>query len=280
MTQIRSEYPVADLGLAQRLELAEALGNVEFVEARVRAFRELGAEWIEVAGARAMYDGADSPCTQTFGLGMFQPLSSEDFERFENFYQERGAPVHHEVCPLADPSALALLNERGYKPMEFSNVLYQPLDGARVEPSADYGPIRVRRTGPGEEMLWARVAAEGWRDVMPELYDYLLEMCAVNTHRSDPHCFLAELEGEPIAAGAMGFFEGVALLAGACTIPKWRKRGAQQALLGYRLRYAANRGCELAMVVALPGSASQRNAERNGFRIAYTRTKWRLGAGS
>jgi len=27
---------------------------------------------------------------------------------------------------------------------------------------------------------------------------------------------------------------------------------------------------------ALPGSASQRNAERNGFRIAYTRIKWRL----
>ena len=27
---------------------------------------------------------------------------------------------------------------------------------------------------------------------------------------------------------------------------------------------------------ALPGSASQRNAERNGFRIAYTRIKWAL----
>jgi hypothetical protein len=30
------------------------------------------------------------------------------------------------------------------------------------------------------------------------------------------------------------------------------------------------------MMVALPGSASQRNAERQGFRIAYTRTKWQL----
>jgi hypothetical protein len=26
---------------------------------------------------------------------------------------------------------------------------------------------------------------------------------------------------------------------------------------------------------ALPGSGSQRNAERHGFRIAYTRIKWR-----
>jgi len=30
------------------------------------------------------------------------------------------------------------------------------------------------------------------------------------------------------------------------------------------------------MIVANAGSNSQRNAEREGFRIAYTRTKWRL----
>ena len=29
------------------------------------------------------------------------------------------------------------------------------------------------------------------------------------------------------------------------------------------------------MMCAQPGSASQRNAERHGFRIAYTRMKWR-----
>ncbi len=41
-----------------------------------------------------------------------------------------------------------------------------------------------------------------------------------------------------------------------------------------RLRDARARGCELAMIAASVGSQSQRNAERNGFRIAYTRTKW------
>jgi hypothetical protein len=42
------------------------------------------------------------------------------------------------------------------------------------------------------------------------------------------------------------------------------------------MRYAFDHGCDLAMMVAMPGSESQRNAERNGFRIAYTRTKWKL----
>jgi hypothetical protein len=30
------------------------------------------------------------------------------------------------------------------------------------------------------------------------------------------------------------------------------------------------------MMCAEPGSSSQRNAERQGFRIAYTRMKWQL----
>jgi len=42
------------------------------------------------------------------------------------------------------------------------------------------------------------------------------------------------------------------------------------------LRYAAEKGCDIAMMCALPGSASQRNAERQGFRVAYTRIKWGL----
>src|SRR6185295_18845386 len=59
----------------------------------------------------------------------------------------------------------------------------------------------------------------------------------------------------------------------------WREFGFDEfihemALVYARLRYAAARGCDLALMGALPGSGSQRNAERNGFRIAYTRIKW------
>lgn len=81
---------------------------------------------------------------------------------------------------------------------------------------------------------------------------------------------------EPIASGAVFVHDGVALLAGASTVPEGRRRGAQLALLDTRRRYAASNGCDLAMMCAAPGSASQRNAERNGFRVAYTRTKWQL----
>jgi hypothetical protein len=74
--------------------------------------------------------------------------------------------------------------------------------------------------------------------------------------------------------GAVAIHDGVALLAGASTIPSARKRGVQAALLQARLAHAAAHGCDLAMMCAAPGGASQRNAERQGFRIAYTRVKW------
>jgi GNAT superfamily N-acetyltransferase len=87
--------------------------------------------------------------------------------------------------------------------------------------------------------------------------------------------FLAELDGEPVASASLFLGDGVALLAGASTIPKARNHGAQTALLAARLDYAADHGCALAMMATEPGSPSQRNGERQGFRIAYTRMKWR-----
>ena len=104
-------------------------------------------------------------------------------------------------------------------------------------------------------------------------------MCSsdlVSAHRADARSFFAELDGQPIATGAMSICEGVALFAGASTVPAGRRQGAQLALLNARLSYAAENGCDLAMMCAAPGSSSQRNAERQGFRIAYTRLKWQL----
>jgi hypothetical protein len=90
------------------------------------------------------------------------------------------------------------------------------------------------------------------------------------------HCFIAESAGRPVATAALSIHGDVALLTGASTIAEARRRGAQQALLDERLRFAEACGIGLAMMVAHPGSSSQRNAERRGFRVAYTRTKWQL----
>jgi len=266
-------YTLADLTLARRLERAEGRSNVDFVEARARVLPESGAEWIEVAGAYAMFDGTRSPLTQTFGLGMFEPLMPAHLDEIERFFREHGAPVFHEVSPLADPSVLALLNDRLYRPIELTSVMSR-----RISPDMrarmDRSPrIRVRVINPDEHVMWARTAAEGWSET-PELADFTLSLAETSAKRHNAVSFIAEIEDQPIAAAALSLDGGVALLAGASTVPAGRKQGAQLALLEGRLQYAASHGCDLAMMCAQPGSASQRNAERQGFRIAYTRIKW------
>ena len=272
----------ADLALARRLERAEGLANVESVAARARLAPARGATSIEVAGAWAMFDGVDSPLTQTFGLGLFAPARPDDLAVIEAFYAERGAPVFHEVCPLADPLLLPLLNERGYRPLEFTSVLYRPFGTAVDLPAVgavDGDPaVRVRVIDAGEQEVWTRTAAAGWSE-FPELAGFMVGIGQVTVARANTYCFLATLGDEPIATGALSLHDGVALLAGASTIPSGRRRGAQLALLAARLRFAAEHGCDLAMMGAAPGSASQRNAERHGFRIAYTRLKWSRPAG-
>jgi GNAT superfamily N-acetyltransferase len=266
----------SDRQLAQRLERAEARANAAFVESRARLSPEINAEWIEVAGAFALFDGVASPCTQTFGLGVFDEVTDAVLDEIETFFKSRDAPVFHEISPLADVSLTALLNERGYRPIELTNVLFQPLEGEHLPELSINPELTTRIIEAGEADLWAQTSAGGWATEMEGLADFMLQLGRVSAQTIGGFPFLAELEDAPVAAGMLFIFDKVAILAGASTVPAGRRRGAQSALLDARLKFAAANGCELAMMGALPGSQSQRNAEKNGFRIAYTRTKWEL----
>lgn len=265
----------ADLALARRLERAEADSCRRYVEARARVQPEVGASWIDVGGTYAMFDGVDSPLTQTFGLGLFEPVADEQLERLERFFVERGATTYHEVSPLAD-GTLSALHARGYEPFEWSSVLYQPLHelGSWRQSSRTSHSVRVRLTDRSEQDSWIQTAAEGWSHT-PELQAFMLGFGKVTAAAGGMRAFVGEADGRAIAAAAMMLHDGVAILAGASTVPSARGRGAQSALLAARLQAAADDGCDIAMVVTAPGGPSQRNAERNGFRVAYTRCKWR-----
>ncbi len=248
-----------------------------------------GAAWINQRGTYAMFDGAGSPVTQTFGLGMEYPLTSDDLEALEDFFIRRGADVFHEVSPLAGIEVFSTLSSRGYTPVELTSVMYQPLDsigdGPLQKPEGDSIPLQetggdcpqlqVRQISIDEAEMFGRVSAKGWSEI-PELQSFLAGFGRVMATRADGPCFVAELDGIPVATGVLLLSNGIALLAGAATVPEYRRQGAQLALLEARLRLAASKGCDIAMMCAAPGSASQRNAERHGFRIAYTRVKWQL----
>lgn len=263
----------ADLALAKRLEAAEGYGCAQFADARKKLNPNSSSTWITCAGATAVFDGVDAPTTQTFGLGLFDELTPDALNEIENFFRSSGAEVMHEVCPFVGIKTAELLCRRGYLPIEISNVMYRAVEKSSESLSRD---VRVRIVGADEAGLWSKVSARGWAHEHPELQGFLEGLGEICVARENSPCFLAEFDGVPGAAGALILYKGVALFGGAATVPELRRRGLQAALLQQRMNYAAEHGCDLAMMVAEAGSNSQRNAERQGFRVAYTRLKWRL----
>ncbi|MDZ7639055.1 MAG: hypothetical protein U5J83_12545 [Bryobacterales bacterium] len=281
---------LADLALARRLERAEGVGGWRFVEARSRLRPDGGFASREIGGAMAMFDGTESPITQSFGLGVLSHGSDEELAELEAFFAERGAAVNHEVSPLAGVDLHARLCRRRYVPVEFTSVLIQELHGARAacgEDAPETGSgspgtdsmVRVRQIAAGEERVWAETSARGWAEDHPQLVDFLHDIGEVMASTEGTWCLLAEVDGQPAGVASLRCDAGVALFNGASTVPALRRRGVQRALLAARLRLAAEQQCDLAMMCAQPGSTSQRNAERQGFRIVYTRVKWHRAPG-
>lgn len=265
------DYPLLSLQLARELEMAEAQAAIDCAE-RVRAAKGDTEKAVEhVAGGYAVYCGADSPVTQAVGLGLNGPVSDEEFAKLENFYAERKEPVRIETCPLADPSLFAHLGRKCYRVTEFSNVMAQPVRPAG--PVREDSGIAIRLAAPDELESWAMVVSRGFAEhypVTPELLDIMKLFGAGKT----TECYFAEIDGKVVGGATIGLRGRVAGLFGASTLPEFRNRGVQTALLRKRLARAAEAGCELAMSIAQPGSASQRNMLRNGFQTLYTRVKF------
>ncbi len=271
----KNDLVLVDNELSARLERTEGLACARFVESRARQSALSGATWIEVAGAFAMFDGADSPLTQSFGLGMNGEVTSDDFDKLESFYRERNSPVLLEVSPLASIELLTQLNERNYHPVEYTSVMCRRIGPNCTLPPRPSSSVQVREIDSSSETeSWAHCSARGWSD-NPDFFEMILGFGRMFAATRGAIGMFAEIENKPIATGVVFIGEKVALLAGASTVPEARRQGAQSALLEARLKVAISHGCDLAMMCALPGSASQRNAQRNGFQIAYTRTKWK-----
>lgn len=257
----------ADEELARRLEGLTAREMWRMARAARTAFPERDALAIDVAGGVAAFIGESSPVNQAFGLGFAGEVTEKDAALLERFYAWRGARGKAGVCPFAHPSLARLLGERGWVPDGFENVLTLPLerDVDLPEPT-----IEIRQCSADERDLWARVVAVGFSspDVPTQAE---LDLAHIISAREEAILLLAWVDGEPAGTGELIIDEGVGWLSADTTLPPYRARGVHRSMQLERLRRAGDAGCDLAVTESTPGSASQRNMERLGFRIAYTR---------
>ena len=91
-------------------------------------------------------------------------------------------------------------------------------------------------------------------------------------------CYLAVSDtGDPAGGAAQANRDGLATLFADSTIPRFRGRGLHRELIAARLNEAIAQGCDMATASTQPGSGSQRNYERLGFEVVYTKVTLALG---
>jgi ribosomal protein S18 acetylase RimI-like enzyme len=259
-----------DKALARRFEACEEMPQVLYARAFQKIRLEIGAAEEEICGGHMIFAGLGSPIGRATGLGFDRPFTAQDVDRVEQFYRSHNAPAQVDLCPLHDPAVLAMFKQRGYGIAELNNVLYRRLDPAEEFLRAPSG-CEIRRGRPEEARELGGIveraffpdgAPEAFRDLLTPLY----QMEGALT-------FAASVEGKMVACGAGLVIPEHRIFAvcGAGTSAEFRGRGLQTALLRARLAAAAAAGCEYAVVVTQGGTASQRNCERLGFRVAYSK---------
>jgi ribosomal protein S18 acetylase RimI-like enzyme len=193
------------------------------------------------------------------------PAEAERLDEILSFYAALGIDPWLEVAPgtAVGPIPARVLG--------FYTVLYgRPVE--RAEPA-----VEVRRAEGERTVEAARILLAG-HGVPESVLDTHAVALADAVERAAGRLYLAIVDGQPAAAAALSIADGVGHLASAATLPDFRRRGCQSALVAVRSVDAGAAGCELISSGAEFGSASQRNLERAGLRLAYTKPVLRLSS--
>lgn len=134
--------------------------------------------------------------------------------------------------------------------------------------------VEVVELGTSDQEPFGTIAAIGFG-----LPAWAAEFFAHMPGRDGWRCYVAKVDAEAQACGAMLIDDGIAEFGVAATLEQARGHGCQTALLHRRIRDAAEADCQTLFVETgerLPDrpSASYRNILRAGFEEAYLRPNW------
>jgi GNAT superfamily N-acetyltransferase len=252
---------------AARVEWAQAATCRAVAAAIAERAPESGAGVLASRAGLAVFAGAGSPLTQGMAMGLRGPVAAGELDALEaHLRPAHDGPRQLEVCAFADPSLLALLAARGYRVNEWQLVWTRPVPEAPLAPPPP--GLTIRRVQPGEEERFCRVVMAGFLE-SEDVPNQAIAMILPTAFAAGYELYLALDGDEPIGGATLCYADGVAFVSGSGVRPAFRRRGAQGALIRARLDRARALGCTLACANTLPGTASRRNMERNGFAVAY-----------
>ncbi|MDA1264613.1 MAG: GNAT family N-acetyltransferase [Planctomycetota bacterium] len=267
-----------NLELAARVERAESSLLRDAATQVAARHPERATAVFDVGGGVCAVTAPNSPLNKVCGVGFGEQPTEDDWSRVEATCFGAGVRVQVEVSTAAEPALVAALTGRGYKLVGFENVSALVLSEWQPAPGAD---VQVARSPDSRREEWLDAVITGFANpddrgvASHESYprEVLGPIIEDFTSGADLRCYLATVAGEPkaVGGGSLRVHDRLGQLCGAATLPGFRRRGVQTALLAHRLLEARDEGCDLATVTTQPGSTSEQNMRRFGFQLLYPR---------
>ena len=232
---------LTDREVVRMVELVEAAGIADWGRAIPPDLAEkMGKSVKKVGGAVATVTlNVDLPLfNRVIGLGIEEPATEEMVDEIVALYKPGGVRFIVHVSPAAQPVEIpAWLEARGLERGDRWAKFYRSVESL---PEVDT-ELRVEEIGEEEGDTFMEVGFKGFG--IPEHFALVKPWLSVNIGREGWRHYLA-YDGEvPVGLGILFVKGEVGSLLGASTIPEYRNRGAQGALMVRRIRDAAEMGC-------------------------------------
>jgi GNAT superfamily N-acetyltransferase len=272
MNPLPESLSAADLALAERVEAGAMLGMHGAAPAALRERLGLGLERV---GGGLVETAREVPSTlfnRAIGTGVEHSAGPGEVEAIlEKFAQERTESYYFHLFPGAQAKDLRhALAENGLKRGRgWVKFLRGPEPAPQVRTD-----LEVREIDESHAEDFGRIVTEGF-----ELPEGAAPLLASVVGRPGFRVFCG-FDGEtPAGAGLLYIHNGTAWFSYAATLPAFRSRGCQGAVLARRIEAAREAGCRLLVTetgeeVEGQPQASWRNIERFGFTPLYCRENW------
>ena len=265
---------------------SQLVTRAERIEADARASLTLAAPPAVAArlGLKLLVDGGAVmsiapafdllPLNRVVGLGVHERASEAQVERILALARDVGVRrLFVQLAPVAGAEQVAAwLEARGARAHDRWARLWRRTDVAL--PSGVASDLALTSVGVAQADAFARVVRTVFA-MPPEVAPWLASVVG----RPGWHHYAAVDGGEMVATGALYAAGRTAWLGYGTTLPTHRGRGAQSALIAFRIRQAAALGCDWVVTETgedLPDHPvpSYRNMRRLGFTDAYHRQNY------
>jgi GNAT superfamily N-acetyltransferase len=244
--------------------------------------REIADHSVPLAGGVAARAEPGAWINCAVGMGFDGPVGGDAVSTLIAWYEQAGIEPRVELAPHADAMLVRHLADAGFVIRHFENVFVRWLssqDAGVALPALPSG-YRVDLVDPRDDAsvtAAAEVVTKAFAGDLEEVPEHFVELNRrIARHPRTTTVAAFAPNGRIVGAGALEVLSGPqGETHGACfslaVDRAHRRRGLQQAMLAWRLRRAAECGAAFVTISARPGVATEGNARRAGFVVAYTK---------